>query len=151
MQKTQKDFSIMQRWDGMSREDKAGLILLLCAIILGALVRLLHVWGLEFPINDGGLFYTMARDLQANGFLIPRVTSYNGGGLPFAYPPLGFYLAGSLETVFGWDLLGLMRWLPVIFNLLTIPVFYLFSRRLIEGSGQSRDRHPVLRTPASRV
>ena len=132
MQKTQNDFSIMQRWDKMSREEKAGLILLLCAIILGTLVRFLHVWGLEFPINDGGLFYTMTRDLQANGFLIPRETSYNGNGLPFAYPPLGFYLAGSLETVFGWDLLGLMRWLPVIFNLLTIPVFYLFSRRLLK-------------------
>ncbi len=132
MQKTQNNFSIIQRWDGMNREEKAGLILLLCALILGALVRFLHVFGLEFPINDGGLFYTMTRDLQANGFLIPRETSYNGGGLPFAYPPLGFYLAGSLETIFGWDLLSVMRWLPLIINLLCIPVFYLFSRRLLK-------------------
>ena len=73
----------------------------------------------------------MTRDLQANGFLIPAVTSYNGGGLPFAYPPLGFYLAGSLQ-IFGWRSFGLMRWLPLIFNLLCIPVFYLFSRRLMK-------------------
>ena len=74
----------------------------------------------------------MTRDLQANGFLIPKVTSYNGGGLPFAYPPLGFYLAGLLSSIFGWQLIGLIRWLPLIFNLLCIPVFYLFSRRLMK-------------------
>ena len=132
MQKTQNKFSIIQRWDGMSREEKTGIVLFIVALFLGAFVRLIHVLNTNFPINDGGLFYAMTRDLQANHFLIPAVTSYNNSGLPFAYPPLGFYLAGSLQTVFGWDLLSLMRWLPVIFNLLTIPVFYLFSRRLLK-------------------
>jgi hypothetical protein len=132
MQKPQNKNSITKRFNRMSREEKAAAVLLLCAIILGALVRLLYVAGSDYPINDGGLFYTMTRDLQANGFLIPAITSYNGGGLPFAYPPFGFFLAGSLNTVFGWDLLGLMRWLPLLFNLLAIPLFYLFSRRLMK-------------------
>jgi hypothetical protein len=132
MQKPQNSNSIIKRFEGMSREEKAGLALLLCAILLGALVRLLHIAGSGFPINDGGLFYTMTRDLQANGFMIPAETSYNGGGLPFAYPPLGFFLAGWLNSVFGWDLLGLMRWVPLLFNLLCIPVFYLFARRLMK-------------------
>ena len=48
MQKTQNNSSIIQRWDRMSREEKAGLILLLCAIILGALVRLLYIAGSDF-------------------------------------------------------------------------------------------------------
>jgi hypothetical protein len=132
MQKTRNNFSIIRRWDGVSREEKTGIVLLIVALFLGAFVRLIHVLNTNFPINDGGLFYAMTRDLQANHFLIPAVTSYNNSGLPFAYPPLGFYLAGSLQTVFGWGLLSLMRWLPVIFNLLTIPVFYLFSRRLLK-------------------
>ncbi len=58
-----------------TREEKISLVLLFTAIILGALVRLLHVASSNFPINDGGLFYTMTRELQGNGFLIPATTS----------------------------------------------------------------------------
>ncbi len=105
---------------------------LVTAIGLGALVRLLPVAAGEFPLNDGGLFYRMTEDLIAGGFGMPLMTTYNGGGIPFGYPPLGFYLLGGLHAATGIRILELMRWLPALFSVLTIPAFYLLARRLLQ-------------------
>jgi len=103
------------------------------AIELGSLVRLLPIALHDFPLNDGGLFYRMTQDLAANGFRLPLMTSYNGGGIPFAYPPLGFYLAASLQLATNAPLLELVRWLPGLFSILTIPAFYLLARRILSS------------------
>jgi hypothetical protein len=115
-----------------NREEITATILIATALILGVFVRLVYLFQDDFPLNDGGLFYTMVRDLQANRFLIPAVTQYNLSDLPFAYPPLAFYLTGLLNSFFGFDLLSLMRWLPLLFNILAIPVFYHFAKLLFK-------------------
>jgi hypothetical protein len=101
------------------------------AIGLGAFVRLLPVVTREFPLNDGGLFCRMTQDLIASGFRLPLMTTYNGGDIPFGYPPLGFYLLGSLHLVTGVPITELMRWLPALFSVLTIPAFYVLARHLL--------------------
>ncbi len=123
---------IQKYLNSMNRDEKTAAVLVTVALILGIFVRLVYLFQDDFPINDGGLFYTMVRDLQANRFLIPAVTQYNLSELPFAYPPLAFYLTGFLNSAFGFDLLSLMRWIPFLFNVLTIPVFYHFSKQLLK-------------------
>ncbi len=108
------------------------MVLVAAALILGIFMRLVYLFQDDFPLNDGGFFYTMVRDLQANRFLIPAVTQYNLSDLPFAYPPLAFYLTGFLNSFFGFDLFSLMRWLPLVFNILAIPVFYHFAKQLFK-------------------
>jgi hypothetical protein len=115
---------------GLSREEKAAAALRAIALVVGTLIRLLPLLQVDFPLNDGGLFYAMVRDLQANQFHLPPITQYNHASLPFAYPPLAIYLAGGLNSLFGVPLLSLFRWLPLIFNLLCILVFYHFARQL---------------------
>ena len=61
--------------------------------VLGALIRLIPVLGADFPLNDGGLFAEMILAIRANGFALPAETHYNAIDLPFAYPPLGLYVA----------------------------------------------------------
>ena len=73
-------------------------MLLLAILLTGALVRLAAVLGADFPAGDGGLFATMIEDIRAASFGLPAFTSYNGGDIPFAYPPLGLYL-GALVPV----------------------------------------------------
>jgi hypothetical protein len=107
---------------------------LILAIELGALVRLFPVVLRSFPINDGGLFYRMTQDLLETGLRIPSVSSYNGGHIPFAYPPLGFLLSGGLHLLTGAELLEVFRWLPTILSILTIPACFLLARRLL-GDG----------------
>ena len=85
----------------------------------------------HFPINDGGMFYDMARDLRANHYLLPEATSYTGLDLPFAYPPLGLYLVSLLADVTRIPLLNLFLWLPPLLATLAIPAFYLLARVLL--------------------
>jgi hypothetical protein len=101
---------------------------------LGAFVRFLPVATHRLPLNDGGLFYSMTGDLLANGMRLPLMTSYNGGSIPFTYPPLGFYLAAGLHLTTGASLLDVMAWLPALIATLTIPAFYLLARRLLGRS-----------------
>lgn len=102
------------------------------ATLLALLVRLYYVVPAgAFPLNDGGLFYTMARDLQANGFVPPATTSYNLDAIPYAYPPLMVYVVALLDRFTPVDLVTSLRVLPLVASVATVPVFYLLARRLL--------------------
>lgn len=115
----------------MKRQPDWPALLLLIAILFGGLVRFMPALITRFPLNDGGMFYTMAQEIPANGYALPATTSYNGLGLPFAYPPLGLYLASLLANLGRIPLLSVFLWLPPLLATLAIPAFYLFSRALL--------------------
>ena len=106
-------------------------LLLAWAVIFGALARLLPVIVAGMPINDGGLFYSMAADIQAANFALPAFATYNQAGIPFAYPPLGLYLAAFLGNVF--PLLQVIRWLPPLVSILTIPAVFALARAVLSS------------------
>jgi len=103
----------------------------LLATLLGAFVRLAPVMASDFPLNDGGLFYVLIRDLQAESYRLPTFTAYNQASIPFIYPPLSFYLTGFLSDVSGVGVLVLLRLLPALISIATIPALYLLARRLL--------------------
>ncbi|WP_038038733.1 ArnT family glycosyltransferase [Thermorudis peleae] len=105
--------------------------LLAAVFFVGAVLRLLPVLRADFPLGDGGMFYVMARDLERNGFRLPAYTTYNGAGIPFAYPPLGFYLAALVDRMTPLSLLDAVRLLPPIFSVLTIVAFYRLARTIL--------------------
>jgi len=107
------------------------ILLLVLAVLFGAYVRLAPVIQAGFPLNDGGLFYSMTWDLVQSGFRLPETVSFNQLNIPFSYPPLPFYLAGVIFALTRIPLLEIIRWLPVLFSLLTIPAFYLLARSLL--------------------
>jgi hypothetical protein len=102
------------------------LLILSWSLLFGAFVRLLPALQSPFPLNDGGLFYTMAQDIQDASFKLPLYTTYNHAGIPFVYPPFGLYLLGFLSRYF--SALQLVRWLPVIYGSLSILVFFFLAR-----------------------
>jgi hypothetical protein len=75
----------------------------------------------------------MAQDLQASHFALPLVTSYNGGQIPFLYPPLGMYLAAALSTLFHLSLLDIVRLLPPLISVLCIPAMYALARVILDN------------------
>jgi len=103
---------------------------LIAAVFVGACVRLSYTLAFGFPLNDGGLFAAMTEDLQANGYLLPAFTSYNGGEIPYAYSPLPFYAAALLNDA-GMSLSLVFRILPLLANVALIPAFFLLARRLL--------------------
>lgn len=78
---------------------------LVLALLFGTIVRVLPVLQSGFPVNDGGLFYSMLIDLKNAHFALPLVTSYNHLDIPFMYPPLPFYLAGWIWSLSGLSLI----------------------------------------------
>ncbi len=53
--------------------------------------------------------------------------------IPFAYPPLGFYVAASLNSLTHIRLEETFRWVPFIFSLGSIGAFFAFSRAILRS------------------
>ena len=111
-------------------KDEIGLLILLAALLFGGISRLLPSWLAGFPINDGGMFYVMMKDLQANHYIPPLYTSYNQLNIPFAYPPLAFYIGAGLSGIFNISLIQILQWLPAIINTACIPALYFLAKEL---------------------
>ena len=99
----------------------------------GLAVRAIPVTVGDFPLNDGGLFVAMTRAIRDAGWVLPATLAWNGMDLPFIYPPLGFYLAGGLEALFGADLFEIFRWLPLVTATLVVPAVFLLGRTLLRS------------------
>ncbi|MGI9089849.1 MAG: hypothetical protein ACR2GG_01960 [Gemmatimonadaceae bacterium] len=115
------------------RTRNAFLAALIVTFVLGLYLRFFLVIPADFPLNDGGLFYLMTQELQRAHYVLPAFTSYNSEHIPFAYPPLGFYLAGFISDATGWALIDVVRVLPAVISTLTIPAFYLLSRAMLRS------------------
>jgi hypothetical protein len=118
-------------------KDEVGILILLAAILFGAWFRIMPAWMAGFPVNDGGMFYTMILDLQANHYTLPLFTTYNHTLIPFAYPPLGFYIGAGISDLFNVSPLVVIRWLPGIISALCIPAFYFFAKEVLNNKFQS--------------
>jgi hypothetical protein len=114
-------------------QDAVPLLILASALGLGLGVRLFHLLHEDFPLMDGGMFYVMVRDLQASGYALPAETTYNSASIPFAYPPLGFYVAAILDDLTGLTLIQVFRFLPLVLNLATIGAVFLLARSLLRS------------------
>jgi len=113
------------------RNEWADLILML-AILIGAFMRFNPTLLAGFAINDGGMFAVMVDDLKASNYLLPIFTTYNHLNIPYAYPPLGFYLGRIAADLFGLSAVQVVRWVPAFFASLSIPAFYLLALRLLK-------------------
>ena len=124
------------RMSRILKQTDPSLLFLVIAILIGGFIRLFQVLQSGFPINDGGLFYTMINDLITNNYRLPVTTSYNHLNLPFAYPPLFLYISGFLSDLTHSSLLDIIRILPAVFAVLAIPAFYLLATAIIKDKVQ---------------
>ena len=111
--------------------DHAEALALVAIFGLGLWVRAVHVLPAGFPLNDGGLFYAMAEDIQRAGYALPEFSSYNDGTIPFAYSPLAFYFAALLDDLTPLSLLDSVWLLPLIESVFVVAAFYLFARSVL--------------------
>ncbi len=114
-------------------QNDIGLLFAGAGVIFGAWLRLLPASLAPFPLNDGGLFHVMLNGLIENGFRLPQIVEYNGLAIPFAYPPLPFYVGGWIAYTFDFSLLELLRWLPAVVTALTVIAFFGLARTLLQS------------------
>jgi hypothetical protein len=85
--------------------------------------------GGPLPPGDGGLFYLMARTVGNDPFSYGGEVAFSGMGLPFAYPPLGFYLVAALHRA-GLPLDEAMRGVSLAATVLAVGAAGVLLRRL---------------------
>jgi len=111
----------------LNQRQQFATLILITAFLFGLMIRLAAPTNATGPVNDGGLFLQMTRDLQENHFALPTIATYNNANIPFAYPPLGFYLTGAIQSISNVSLLTLFTYLPAIFSVLAIFAFYFLA------------------------
>jgi hypothetical protein len=111
----------------LNQRQQFAILILVTAFLFGLIIRLAAPMNAGGPVNDGGLFLHMTRDLQNNHFALPITTTYNDANIPFTYPPLGFYIIGAIQNLSKISLLALSTYLPAIFSALAILAFYYLT------------------------
>jgi hypothetical protein len=93
----------------------------------GAILRVAHLFFIPFdsPFHLGGLFYEFSRQIIQNHFALPEtIPYYSLGGIPFAYPPLGFYFQAIVMKLFDPPLFMTVNLLPPLIAMFSLPAFY---------------------------
>jgi hypothetical protein len=119
-----RDFSILNT----SLSDPV--IVMIFFLTIGIVFKLSFILTTKYPLNDGGLFYSIIRELQNNHFSLPFYTHYNQDLIPFVYPPFSFYLGGLLDQFSFLTLLDILRFVPFVFNVFTGLGIFVLARRL---------------------
>lgn len=117
-----------------TRSERLNILILTFGILLGAYARVLPTMMVGFPVSDGGLFYVMVKALQANHYVVPAFVKFNGISMPFAYPPLGFYVAGLTSSLLHIPLIEIFRWMPAIGCILFSVAFYPLATSILGSS-----------------
>lgn len=104
-----------------------------------ALAGILYFWNAfryTLPVGYGGLFGLMSEKIAAKGFVLPAsIPFYGPGGIPFAYPPVGLYVAALVERFGGIPYLEYARWQPAIMSVAFAVMFYWLARLILGSRG----------------
>ncbi|MCB2214374.1 hypothetical protein KQH50_03145 [bacterium] len=95
-------------------------------ILAGVLLRTYHLFTVGFarPWALGGLFLAFSRQIVQGGYTLPAtIPYYTSGGLPFAYPPLPFYVEGFLAFTLGLPRFLVVNGLPPLVSVISLLVF----------------------------
>jgi hypothetical protein len=77
-------------------------IALQLALDVWAILYLVYVLTHKVPVNPAGFYLESARQLMSNRLLLPTsVEGFGVPGIPFAFPPLGFYVLGAVGYLVG--------------------------------------------------
>lgn len=86
----------------------------------------------SYPVGYAGLYILSSELLGESRFALPeRVPYYGPGGMPFAYPPAGFYIAGFFQRFLNIPLLDYVRFAPPVWTLLAVAALYFLARRVL--------------------
>lgn len=106
---------------------------LYAVLVIGAALRLAPavVVGSRGPTGLGGLFLEFSRQIAVNGFRLPvRIPFYTDGGIPFAYPPLPFFVQALLTEVMGLQPFLVANFLPSVMAVASLVAVRWLTVRL---------------------
>lgn len=100
-------------------------------LAVGLVVVALYVWANDYPAYGAGLYTLTADTIRANGYALPAtVPHYGPEGVPFAYPPLVFYLL-ALARDLGAGTFGTALVVPPLVTVAALVPAYLLGRDIV--------------------
>ncbi|CQR53011.1 MULTISPECIES: ArnT family glycosyltransferase [Haloferax] len=118
---------------GLGRESHAWFAI---AIVAGLVVSAAYVTTHDYPAYGSGLYLEIAAQIRAGGYALPTSIPYYDGGIPFAYPPLQFYVVAFL-TDLGVSGMTLSLVLPAIVTVLYLVPYYGTALELLPTRRQA--------------
>lgn len=101
-------------------------VFLLLALGPSAVVQIAYLRTHEFPALLGGLFLEMAATVASSDALVPAtISGFTSDGIPFGYPPLGFYVIALFQKL-GVDGVSLLRFGAPVILLCNVVMLYHF-------------------------
>lgn len=95
-------------------------------MLTGVVIRCAHFFLFDIvhePYRLGGLFIAFADEIARHNFQFPvTIPYYSVGGIPFAYPPLGFYVQAVFLKIFPERIFLIANLLPPLISVLTLGV-----------------------------
>ncbi|MDS0280947.1 ArnT family glycosyltransferase [Haloarcula onubensis] len=100
-------------------------------LLVGLAVVAIYLATNDYPAYGAGLYVETADTIRANGYALPAtVPHYGPEGVPFAYPPLMFYVLAVLRD-FGAGAFAVSLYLPPLFTLAALVPAYLLGRDMV--------------------
>jgi len=107
-------------------------------LVLAGILYFWNAFRYTLPVGYGGLFGLMSEKIAAQGFVLPAsIPFYGPGGIPFAYPPVGLYVAALVERFGGIPYLEYARWQPAIMSVAFAVMFYWLARLTLGSRGKA--------------
>ncbi|WP_129114577.1 6-pyruvoyl-tetrahydropterin synthase-related protein [Halegenticoccus tardaugens] len=98
-------------------------------LIAGVAVYLVYLATHQYPGFGAGLYMQIAEEIVGHGYGFPeRIPYYTADGVPFAYPPLMFYVSAVILDLTGVDPITLSRFLPGLVTIAYLVPIYLLVR-----------------------
>jgi hypothetical protein len=106
-------------------------------MLIGVVIRCIHLFIIDLshePFRLGGLFIAFAEEIASHRFQLPvNIPYYSVGGIPYAYPPLGFYGEAVLLRIFPGQIFALANLLPALVSVVTMGLAARFFYRWASG------------------
>lgn len=105
-------------------------------ILIGIFLRTYHLLfvGFSKPWKFGGLYLEFARQIFLNNYRLPEmIPHYTLGGIPFAYPPLPFYIESFLVFTLGLPEFLVVNLLPAIASIISLILFYVLIKKVLKN------------------
>ena len=101
------------------------------------IVSLAYLHAHPYPAMGGGLYLQTVEAIREAGFGYPKtIPYYTPEGIPFGYPPLGFFLAAIVETLLPVSGVSFARFVPVFFWILTPISVYWFASAWLDSTAE---------------
>lgn len=105
------------------------------ALSVGGVVYIAYLNTHTHPAYEGGLYLQIAEEIIQSNYGFPKhIPYYHEGGIPFAYPPLMFYVIAFITDFTGIDPVSLELYIPGLVTIAYLIPYYFISKDLLGTS-----------------